>query len=179
MTKKQSFNYNQGISSRQIIIVLGITILAAAVIIVVFALLSNRQGNTGTQDYQNYLDQLKKQENTPGSSADQAEEEVQLQTINGVLTAIGEEDLEITVEGTSQKTKVSFLPGTTITYQDKIFERSRFYVGDQLAITGAEQNGAFVAQKIVVLVSASPATPAALPPITPQNIRPDGSIKPL
>jgi|GEM_PF-2430773 len=178
MPKKQSFGANQGISSRQILIVLGVTVAAAVIIVVVFATLINRDSGNN-QDYQDYLNSLKSQQNTGQQPTPANTTEVQRQIVRGVLTVIGTEEISVTAEGTNQKIEIALRPETTVTYQNKAFDRNRFFVGDQLEITARPEASALVAEAITVLVSASPATPAPLPVITPQNIRPDGSIKPL
>lgn len=179
MLKKQNSSPSQGISSRQVLIVLGVTILAAIIIVVVFAFLINRDNQTSNQNYQNYVNQLKNQQNTGPARPPTTEPEIPSQIVRGVLIVISPETITVNAESTNQRIEISLRPETTITYQNQVFDRSRFYVGDQLEITARPEAGTLVAETITVLVSASPATPAPLPQITPQNIRPDGSIKPL
>ncbi|OGY91843.1 MAG: hypothetical protein A3H70_00460 [Candidatus Komeilibacteria bacterium RIFCSPLOWO2_02_FULL_48_11] len=179
MPKKQNFRTGQGLASRQALIVLGATLLAAIIIIVVFAFLIERDNQASNQNYQNYVNQLKNQQNAPPAQTSTTEPEIPRQIVRGVLTVINPETISVATEGANQKIEISLRPETTITYQNKAFDRSRFYIGDQLEITARPAAGTLVAETITVLVSASPATPAPLPPVTPQNIQPDGSIKPL
>ncbi|MDP1709272.1 MAG: hypothetical protein Q8L21_00085, partial [Candidatus Komeilibacteria bacterium] len=165
---------------RTVLIIAVATILAALLIVIVFIFLINRQADSVKSDTNEFLQNIQKQRDTsqPGANQDIEEAEI-INTVIGVLTGILPDTLEITEKSTSNKITIGLTADTVIMYNGQNFDRSRLYIGDQLEIKTKKEGTAWRARQITVLVSASPETPAAMPQITPQNIRPDGSVKPL
>lgn len=101
------------------------------------------------------------------------------ESYQGVLMAAAADKLTVNDAATGKEITVILSRTTVIEYNGKPFAKSRFYTGDQLAIVGLTQNKQVLADKITVLVSASPSAPAPVPGPGKADIRPDGSIKPL
>lgn len=177
MSKLNWKNQNGEGNGKQITIIAIVTIIAALMIVAIFILLSNRQTpDTKTDDFLKNINAQRQNQNKP-SGADNADNVQKTLALIGVLTEIKTDSLVIIEKDTQNKITVSLSDSTPITYNGQKFDRSRFYIGDQLQITAINAGDKLVAGAIMVLVSASPATAAPVPPAA--NIRPDGSIKPL
>ena len=177
MKKNRLTNQAGQADSKQITIVAIVTIVAALMIVAIFILLSNRQApDTKTDDFLKNLEAQRQNQNKPGA-ADNANNAQETLTFTGVLTEIKTDSLVIIEKDTQNKITISLSDNTPITYSGQKFDRSRFYIGDQLQISAVNAGNKLVADAITVLVSASPATAAPVPPAA--NVRPDGTIKPL
>lgn len=163
--------------SKQITIIAIITIVAALMIVAIFVLLSNRQAPAAnTDDFLKNIEAQRQKQNKPGAVGNTGNTQETL-SLAGVLTEIKTDSLVIIEKDTQNKITISLSDNTSINYSGQKFDRSRFYIGDQLQITAINAGDKLVADEITVLVSASPATAAPVPPAA--NVRPDGTIKPL
>lgn len=168
-------NQTGAAESKQIVIIAIVTIIAALMIIAVFAILSRGPAPATTTN--DFLQNLERQrQSRPGNTATPVAPESAV-SYRGVLSEIKPDALVITETDTQNKITVYFAANTPITYNGQTFSRSKFYVGDQLQITAKNLGDKLQAESITVLVSASPATAAPTPGAV--NVQPDGSIKPL
>jgi hypothetical protein len=178
-------------SARDLLIVVAIVLAVAALVMVAFIFLRNK--NTALPDKNGYLEQIKKQLPATGSAGTTGESresadvtgagttslvpQEEIRSFQAVLTGIAADSLTLMEKGGNKQITVYLEPTTNIIYNNEKFERSRFYIGDQLEATVVKRAGNWQAREIKVIVSANPATPAPVPK-TP-NVQPDGSIKPL
>ena len=175
MPKYNRPNQNGTTNGKQIVIIAMITIMAALMIIAIFVILSGRvTPDTATNDFLRNLERQRPGRESNPKTPGAAESAV---SYVGVLTEIKPDALVITEKDTQNKITINLDTNTPITYNGQVFNRAKFYVGDQLEIVVKKQDSNWQAESIIVLVSASPATAAPLPVVP--NVRPDGSIKPL
>ena len=159
-------------------VIAGITIAAALMIVAIFVILSkNKMAGTATDDFLKNIEAQREKQNNQGSSNNSPDDNQAALSYTGVLIEIKADSLVIIEKDTQNKITTSLSDNTPITYSGQRFDRSRFYIGDQLQITASNAGNKLAAEAIVVLVSASPATAAPAPPAA--NIRPDGTVKPL
>lgn len=82
--------------------------------------------------------------------------------LSGVLSDIGDNIITIT-DKDDKKQAIDLDADVSITYQGEKFDRSRFYLGDQLQITMKKKGGSWLAARVAVVISANPAVPAPVP----------------
>lgn len=182
-----NFNFkNQSgeISARDALITTAITLALSIVIIIVFIIWSSVRGRLtpqapGTAPPVGAGKERGMGAQTPGAADTGQTKEKNEEIVAGVLTAIAGDQLIIRVEKTDKEVAVFLNNDTAIEYNGAPFAKSRFYIGDQLAVTAMKENNRLAAKLITVLVAASPAAPAPVPGPGKADIRPDGSIKPL
>lgn len=161
--------------NRPIVVIAAVTIIAALMIVGIFIMLSGRRTpDTATSDFLRNLERQRPGRESPTGNQTGAPAR---ETYRGVLTEIKTDVLVITESNTQNKITVSLTNDTPLTYNGQGFDRSRFYVGDQLEVTAKNTGGQLRAESIIVLISASPATDKPAPPAV--NVQPDGSIKSL
>lgn len=192
MSNHPSANNQSGQSAaRDLLIVAAVILAVAAMSMSAYILWSNQKNATPPAD-KAYLEQIKSRlppagegglaapasgagnNNAAGAGAALGPE---TQIISGVLAEINSESVVVAEKNDNKQTTVRLGSDVKITYNNQPFDRSRFYIGDQLEITVVKENDLWQARQVKVIVSANPATPAPVPK-TP-NVRPDGSIKPL
>lgn len=178
---KTAVKSKKGQSQTNPLLLFGVLFLVGAIIVIaVFILIiySKEKGETGHEapagaeeimptDGTDRIDQGKEQE----------AEAIVRKTWLAVLTEFKDNEIVVTEKNTGIRNSFALAEQTVITYNGADFQRSRFWAGDQLEIAALQTETGWLAETITVLVSASPETPAPVPP--PANVRPDGSIKPL
>lgn len=165
-------------SSRHLLIVGALTLFAALVIIIAFIVAANRQKSTADPNV-DLLDLVRQRQEAQSQTnqAPSSEAEVELASYRGVLAAVNNNLLTV-IEAETQATRTFALTDATgITYNGQPFPRSRLHPGDALVIDARSVGQDLIADRIIVIISASPETPAPTPPAP--NMLPDGTIKPL
>lgn len=179
---KKLAKFRNGQSQTNPLLLFGVLFLVGAIIVVaVFILVLNKQRETGEEG--SAAEDITKPatgqtgETGDGATDEAREREVVRQTILGVLNQRQDNQIILIEKNSQNRITVSLQPETNITYNGAPFSSSRFYPGDELQIQARRAAGGWLAETIIVLVSASPQTPAPTPPAI--NARPDGTIKPL
>lgn len=172
------------ITGRDILITATITIGLAILITVAFLIWNGRTQRISPKGSESFPVSSQKQESNKadgtGAGGEQTGQEAQKpgeENFQGVLTAISEDNIVILDKKTNKDITISLSKNTIFEYNGKPFDKSQFYIGDQLMVTGIKQEKSVSANKITVLVAASPNMPAPMP--VKVDVRPDGSLKPL
>lgn len=178
MSKLNWKNQNGQSNGKQIIIIAGITIATALMIVAIFVILSkNKPTDATTNDFLKNIEAQRQKQNSLGNGNNSPDNSQTALSYTGILMEIKTDSIVITEKESKNKITLFLTPETPVTYNGALFSRSKFFIGDQLEISAVNLGDKLRAESIKVLVSASPATAAPVPPAA--NVRPDGSIKPL
>ncbi len=167
-------------SARDLLIIGAITLAAALVIIVVFIAAASRKSPPADTNSE-LLDLVRERRAAQGETGETGEPaEPALVAYRGVLSGVSGNLLTL-IEGATQTTRTFVLTeSSVVSYNGQAFNRSRLYPGDEVVIDARSVGRDLLVERIIVLISASPETPAVTPESSGKvDVRPDGSIKPL
>lgn len=169
----------KGEVNRAVLVIVALILAAALIFLVVFFLIIKKQSRVPA-DYQQYLENLKKQ-GAPSGPATPGTEQKQIEVLTlrgrlvGLTAGVEGENLNLKEAGTEKSLRFSLPAAVTIAYGGRPLKKSDLHAGDELEIRAQRKpDGELEVLDIIVTLSTSPTvpTPINVPPETPGVILP-------